>query len=169
MTFGAIVLALLHSFHLWFNWLLIKYFSQNIGKRSTRQKVLRLRYFVFSWVSYNSFFALSKINILISLCSHLKLVTAKIWVNHSIKMLKIIVLLLAFQIFIVKSSNNSCLKSYKKKLCIRQSIRNYDLCLLKQFNVFEENNKFCLSNTKCVPKTHSCSGFHCITLEIKLQ
>ena len=159
MTFGAIVLALLHSFHLWFNWLLIKYFSQNIGKRSTRQKVLRLRYFVFSWVSYNSFFALSKINILISLCSHLKLVKAKIWFNRLIKMLKIIVCLLVFQILVVKSSNNVCLKSYKKKLCLRRSIQNFDLCLYERFNVFEENNKFCFSNTKCVPKTLSCSGF----------
>ena len=74
-------------------------------------------------------------------------------------MLKIFVLLFALQVFVVKSSNNSCLKSYKKKLCIRQSIRNYDLCLFKRFDVFEEDNKFCVSNTKCVPKTHSCSGF----------
>ena len=36
------------------NLLLIKYFSQNICERSTRQKMLCLHYFVF-WISYNSF------------------------------------------------------------------------------------------------------------------
>ena len=114
-------------------------------------------------------FALSDMNDLISFCSYLMLVTAKIWTNCFFKMLKIVVLLSVFQILVVKSSNNGCLKSYKKKLCLRRSIQNFDLCLYERFNVFEENNKFCFSNTKCVPKTLSCSGFCCLTLELKLK
>ena len=63
----------------------------------------------------------------ISLCSHLTIVTAKIWINYFFKMLKIIVLSLVFQIFVVKSSNNSCLKSYKKN-CVSDNQSRTMIC-----------------------------------------
>ena len=74
-------------------------------------------------------------------------------------MLKLFILLCVIQILTVNSANDICLKAYKKKLCLKLSVRNYDLCLFQQFNVFEMDAKFCVSNTKCVPKTSICSGF----------
>ena len=72
-------------------------------------------------------------------------------------MWKIIACFVVFHIIMV-TSTDICLKAYKKKLCIKLSIPNYDKCLFEKFDVFEQNNKFCVSNTKCVPKTSSCSG-----------
>ena len=67
---------------------------------------------------------------------------------------------------IVVSTNDSCLKVYKQKLCFKVSIEKYNSCLFTQFVVFEQNNKFCASNTKCVSKISTCLG---ITFKIKLQ
>ena len=58
----------------------------------------------------------------------------------------------------VETSTNICMKSYKKKLCLKLSVQSYESCLFQRFGVFEVNGKFCVSNTKCVPKTVTCHG-----------
>ena len=74
------------------------------------------------------------------------------------KMKKIVLFLILFQILVVQSSSDICLKSYKKKLCLRLSIKKFNSCLFEQFTVFEQNDKFCVSNTKCVSKIVDCLG-----------
>ena len=76
-----------------------------------------------------------------------------------LKMIKIFLLLFVVPIFIsVKASNDICLKAYKKKLCLKVSVQKYEMCLFQQFNVFESNNKFCVTNLKCVSKILTCPG-----------
>ena len=75
-------------------------------------------------------------------------------------MLKILFFfILVIEIVVVQSSNNTiCMKTYKKKLCLKLSVKNYDVCLFQKFGVFEVNNNFCVTNTKCVPKKSNCLG-----------
>ena len=75
------------------------------------------------------------------------------------KMIKFVFWLSVLPILIVAASNDICLKAYKRQLCFKKSIQNYDLCLFQQFNVYEQNNKFCVTNTKCVSKYPPCFGF----------
>ena len=78
-------------------------------------------------------------------------------------MLKLIYFVLVVHTMLVESSNVVCLKSYKKKLCLALSVRQYNLGLFQPFVVFEENSQFCVSNTKCVSKTPLCFGCCSIT------
>ena len=76
-------------------------------------------------------------------------------------------LVVVSQVLIVTNSSDLCLKSYKRKLCYKVSIPKYNSCLFKQFTVFEENNKFCVTNTKCVSKSVDCLGVTFKTLLFK--
>lgn len=73
------------------------------------------------------------------------------------------------QIVIVQSTQNVCLKAYKRQLCLKLSVRKYDSCLFQQFDVFELNNKFCVTNTKCVSKIAICSGLSFFIIKIKFM
>ena len=97
--------------------------------------------------------------ILISFLLHCVLITFKI-VNSISSKMKLFCLLWFLIPITVQSSSDICLKAYKKKLCLRLSLQKFDLCLFEPFNtVFELNNKFCVTNTKCVPKILHCLGF----------
>ena len=72
----------------------------------------------------------------------------------------LVFLLFMVQIVHVQSSNDICLKALKRKLCFKMSVEKYNTCLFEQFPVFEQNNKFCATNSKCVVKTASCLGFN---------
>ena len=97
--------------------------------------------------------------VLISFFQHFE--SNRIIYFHSIffKMIKLLFLLLLVPVLVVKSSNVNCLKAYKRKLCFKVSLQSYQTCLFRQFIVFEYNNQFCVSNTKCVSKISSCFGW----------
>ena len=79
----------------------------------------------------------------------------------------LVFLLFMVQIVHVQSSNDVCLKAFKRKLCFKLSVQKYNYCLSEQIRVFEENDKFCVTNTICVPKTSNCLGIYFNTFKLR--